>query len=235
MPIKAKDVLSRARTILQDAGSTRWLLSELCDWLDDALREVSFYKPTALSDTIVMPLAAGTYQELPEGQQLLRAHRNITSDVGVMPRISGPAVTPIVREILDAQLPDWHDTTFMPFSATARHVISDTMNPRSFYVFPGNNGTGKIEITVSLQPEPLARPNDINDIGGYTADIPINPIYMGPLVDFVLYRAFSKDMQFAGAGERAVAHYTNFQNALNLRQQIEAMGNLNTSQTQPNS
>lgn len=235
MPIVAKDVLHRARAILQDAGSVRWMLPELCNWLDDALREIAFYKPSALSETVIMQLVSGTYQELPEGQQILRVHRNITSLIDATPRVSGPAITPIVREVLDAQMPNWHDTTFMPFSETVRHVISDLMNPRAFYVFPGNDGTGKIEITVSVQPEPLTRPSDVNDIEQYTAAIPINPIYMGPLVDFVLYRAFSKDMQFAGAAERAVAHYTNFQNSLNLRQQIEAMSNVNTTKTEPNS
>lgn len=235
MALTAKDVLSRARIVLQDAGSTRWLLPELLDWLNDGLRSIALYKPSAISVTKVLELDEGTYQELAEGQQLLRVTRNITSATGTSPRVGGPVITPIAREILDAQLPNWHDTNSVPFSDTVRHVMSDIMDPRAFYVFPGNDGTGKIEATVSKEPTPITVAGDANDIDNYTEAIPISPIYIDPLIDFVLYRAFSKDMQFAGSAERSIAHYQNFQNALGVRQQTENMANVNTTQSQPNS
>ncbi|WP_296763706.1 DUF6682 family protein [Sediminimonas sp.] len=237
MALTAKDVLSRARVVLQDAGSTRWLLPELLDWLNDGLRSVALYKPSAISETKVLELAEGTYQELAEGQQLLRATRNITSLVAATPRVGGPVITPIAREILDAQQPNWHDTTAVPFSATVRHIMSDIMDPRIFYVYPGNDGTGKIEATVSREPTTIAVEggDDVNDIASYNIALPISPIYMDPLLDFILYRAFSKDMQMAGSAQRSVAHYQNFMNALNLRQQIEAGANVNTTQSQPDS
>lgn len=234
MALAAQDVLSRARTVLQDAGSVRWSLPELLDWINDGLRAIALYKPSAISETTVIALSEGTYQELAEGQQLLRVTRNITSAVDATPRTGGPVITPVAREIIDAQMPNWHDSSAMPFSATVRHVISDIMDPRMFYVFPGNDGTGKIEATVSKEPvkvEPLA--GDTSDITKYAVDLPINPIYQEPLLDFVLYRAFSKDMQMAGSAQRSVAHYQNFMNALNLRQQIENMANVNTPQSQP--
>jgi len=235
MPITAQDVLTRARAVLQDAGSTRWLLPELLDWINDGLRSIALYKPSAISETTVLELQEGTYQELAEGQQLLRAARNITSAVGATPRVGGPVITPIAREILDAQNPNWHDTGSVPFSATVRHVMSDLMDPRIFYLYPGNDGTGKIEATVSKEPAPIAATGDVNDIFSYAVDLPISPIYLDPLLDFVLYRAFSKDMQLAGSAQRSVAHYQNFMNALNLRQQVENLSNVNTTQSQPDS
>lgn len=237
MALTAQDVLSRARTVLQDAGSTRWLLPELLDWINDGLRSVALYKPTAISETKVLELDEGTYQELAPGQQLLRARRNITSAAGATPRVGGPVITPIAREILDAQNPNWHDNNSVPFSATVRHIMSDVMDPRVFYVFPGNDGTGKIEATVSKEPAGLeiASGADANDIASYTMELPISPIYLDPLLDFVLYRAFSKDMQLAGSAQRSVAHYQNFMNALNLRQEVEKQANVNTTQSQPDS
>jgi len=232
----AKDVLKRVRTILQDAGNVRWTLSELVDGLNDGLLEICFIKPSAMSQTTVLLMDEGTYQSLdPAHTQLLRVTRNITSAVGVTPRVSGPVITPIEREILDQQIEGWHDTAIVPFSATVRHVITDNLSPREFYVFPGNDGTGAIEAVVAVEPSKIQTPNDPLDIDQYTSEIDISPVYQSVLIDYMLYRAFSKDMQMAGSAQRAMAHYQNFNNALGARRQIEGLANPDTTQSQPNS
>ena len=237
MALVASDVLNRVRTILQDTGSTRWLLTELADWLDDALLDICFYKPTACSEAAVLDLVQGTQQTLPDNYtQLLRVVRNITSDAASEPpRIGGPAITPIEREILDAHVPGWHDSATVPQSATVRHLMMDMMDPRTFYVYPGNDGTGRIEVLAAKQPQPITRPTDALAIEQYTDTLDIDPIYQSAIMDFMLARAFSKDMQFAGAAERAQLHFQNYMNALGARQQMEGQANVNTTQSQPNS
>lgn len=233
----AKDVLKRVRAILQDAGSVRWTLQELTDGLNDGLLEICFLKPSACAQTIVLSLQQGTFQTLAENHsQLIRVIRNITSADGVTPRVSGPVITPIEREILDQQISNWHDSSVMPFSVTVRHIITDPISPRDFYVFPGNNGSGRIEAVVAVEPTKITVPSpDPNDIDEYTDEIGIAPIYQSVLIDYMLYRAFSKDMQMAGAAQRAMAHYQNFNNALGVRRQIEGFANPDNTQTQPNS
>jgi len=224
MPIIAKDVLARAQIVLQDAGAKRWPLLDLLAWLNDGLRDIAFYKPTALSETKVVDLVKGTLQELADGEQIMRAHRNIISEEGVTPRVAGLVVTPIPREILDAHMPEWHMETFQaPFQRAVCHVVTDQFNPRIFYVYPGNNGSGRIELTVSVTPETIPDPAGGAGaaLAAYTQEIPINITYLSVLVDYVLYRSFSMDVQYAGAADRAVAHYQNFQNALGIKQQIE--------------
>jgi len=142
----------------------------------------------------------------------------------VTPRIGGLVVTPIERDTLDAHMPDWHTASFYaPFSPIVRHIITDGLNPRVFYVYPGNDGAGQIEITASIMPEFIPDPTGgaAADIDAYSQVIPISPAYLSVLLDYVLYRSFSMDMQYAGAADRAVAHYQNFQNALNIKLQIE--------------
>lgn len=228
--IIATDVLHRVRNILQDAGNVRWTLPELADALNDGLLEICLLKPAACAKTIVIDMAQGTYQELAgEHSQLMRVIRNITSADGVTPRVGGPVITPIERQILDQQIPGWHDTSVMPFSPIVRHVMTDEFDPRSFYVYPGNDGTGRVEAAVAVLPVKVAQPADPNDIAQYTDVIDISPVYQSVLIDYMLYRAFSKDMQMANAANRAVAHYQNFNNALGVRRQIEAVANPDTT------
>lgn len=40
--------------------------------------------------------------------------------------------------------------------------------------------------------------------------------FAGPLIDYVLYRMFSKDSEYAGNAARAQAHYTAFANSLGM-------------------
>lgn len=236
MALIARDVISRVRNILQDAGSVHWTLQELRDALNDGLLEICLLKPSACADAVVMELEQGTLQRLDDGQsQLMRVTRNITSAVGAEPRVSGPVITPIERQILDQQIPGWHDATQMPFSPVVRHVMTDEFNPRVFYVYPGNDGTGRIEAIVATEPTPVSEPGDPNDITAYTDEVDISPVYQSVLIDYMLYRAFSKDMQMANAANRAVAHYQNFTNALGVRRQIEAVANPDTTGAATNS
>lgn len=236
MPIPVRDVLVQARAILQDGGAARWPVSELVNWLNGALRELPMRKPSSTAVNVVLTLAAGTKQNIPDDYAcLIRVVRNVT---GVSPNFVGAAsVTPIVREILDAQNPNWHDPARTPQRLTVRHVIADPFDQRTFYVYPGNNGAGKIECILSAIPTPVAviDPADPDDLDSYDMSIPISAIYQSALIDYVLYRAFSKDMQFGGAAERAAAHFSQFAAALDGKSALEGLYNVNTTNSQPNS
>jgi hypothetical protein len=241
MPVSVKNVLIRAQIILQDAGAVRWPLTELVGWLNDALKEVCFLKPSATAETIIVPMAAGTLQSVPEGYSLLiRAVSNISgAGTPPSPHVPGPVITPIVREILDQQKPNWHSNTHVPFRPNVRHVIADIADPNVYYVYPGNDGTGKIRGVFSAIPNEVevAPGDDVDDLSSYDdLMIPqLQSIYQQCLIDYVLAMAFSKDMQFAGAAERSVAHMAKFTGALGARQSVEVVANVNTTNSQTNS
>ena len=233
MPVSAKNVLTRAQIILQDAGAVRWPLTELVDWLNDGLKEICMLKPNAMSSTAVLPLEVGTLQTIPEEYAILiRAWNNCDAD-GTP---SGNAVTPIVREILDQQKPNWHDGSVVPFRRRVRHVSSDISDPRIFFVYPGNDGTGHIRATLSRIPDDVAPITgaDPEDMDSYDVQIDaLQAIYQGALIDYVLAMAFSKDMQYQGSAERSAAHMAKFTTALGTRQAVEAVANVNTTSQLP--
>lgn len=236
MTVRASDVLQRARTILQDGGSVRWPLTELAEWLGDGMRELANRKPSATATRMVLALVLGTRQLLPVGfSNMIRVNRNLTGTAE--PYVGAATVTPIVREILDAQNPNWHDPARTPFRALARHIIMDPLEPLAFFVYPGNTGTGRIEAILSAIPEDLtpAVGADPLDMDTYDINLPFLQAYQSALVDYILYRAFSKDMQFAGAADRASAHFAQFNAAVDNRTQQDAKYNVNTTNSQPNS
>jgi hypothetical protein len=49
-----------------------------------------------------------------------------------------------------------------------------------------------------------------------SGNISLPDIYGNALGDYVLYRAYTKDSEYAGNAQRAVAHYTAFANALGI-------------------
>lgn len=226
----AKDLLERVTALLQDPDNARWSLSELTDALNDGLLEACLIKPSAFAETVELEMQEGTWQMLSAGQsQLLRVVRNITSAADASPRVAGPAITMIERDALDNQIPDWHDASAVPFEKTVQHVMTDELNPTDFYVFPGNDGTGRIEAMVAIEPTLVSKPADDTDLAGYDDELDIAPIYKSALIDYMLYQAYMKDMQMAGAGQRAVSHYQSFLQKLGSRRKVEAVANPETA------
>lgn len=219
----AKDIISRALTHLQDPDGTRWSYEELADALNDAVLEMCLLKPSAFAESVVIDLQAGTHQALPAGYaQLMRVVRNITSASGVTPRIGGPVITEVDKSAMDQQVPRWHMAGVVPHAATVQHVIYDAMNPLEFYVFPGNDGNGRVEVVAAVEPELVSIPADPTELADYTDTIDVAPIYKSALVDYLLYMAYVKDSQIAGSAQRSLAFYRSFQTKLGARNTIEA-------------
>lgn len=207
MAFTAAAVMARASTILQDADAVRWTAPELRDWLNEALRAIVGIKPNAKSGNVILPLVAGTKQTLPDQYTVLsRVIRNIGAAPGSVP---GPAVKTLARrELLDSQIPDWHNPDALPQTAQVSYVWADLMAPREFWVAPGNTGTGRLEATVGMIPADIPAPSNPLSIANYTTNVDLPDIYQPIILDFILFRAFSKDSAAPDAAQRAQAHLT---------------------------
>ena len=224
MAFTAKDVISRVTTILQDAGNVRWTPLELLNWLNDALTEIPLIAPAAVAETSVISLVAGTDQAMPaDAASILRVVCNVTGTSA--PYTRGRAITPIKRQILDQQLPEWHDTTKLPPAAVVLHFVEDPLMTGRFLVCPANTGTGKIEVVVAKRPAQITAPANPLDINSYTATVGLDDMYRNACVDFVMSKALLKDIGIAGGPQRAQAHYNAYLQALGLRPQTEAAFN----------
>lgn len=218
-----REIMHRAGVLLSDDEYVRWTLPELCDWLNEAQRAIVLAKPSACARTIVINLAEGTKQAVPQAGDpvplmLLNIVRNVAS-VGP-PIKGGRIVTPVEQAVLDAQEPYWHDPRRTPYRAEARHFVYDEAVPLEFYVYPGNNGQGKVEAAIAVLPAELVASDDENDIASYEQQLDLPEPYSVPLLDYVLYRAQSKDDTASNAG-RAAAHYQQFATALGIKVQVE--------------
>jgi hypothetical protein len=131
------------------------------------------------------------------------------------------AIRIVDREILDTQEPNWHDPTVSGDAthvSVVKHYIFDEDDPRRFYVYPGvlvtNASACFVEIVYS------AAPTEIASTG--TA-IQVDDIYSNAIIDFVLYRSYMKDAEFAGNQARAQAHYQLFMASLGTGGQVSLM------------
>jgi hypothetical protein len=143
-----------------------------------------------------------TKQAIPaDGISLIRINRNLGSS-GSTP---GKAIRIVSREVLDAQNPDWHTDAAIGY---VKHYVYDPLDPRTFYVYPqAPSGSHFVELVYSAAPTAVAA-------GGV---ISIDDIYANALLDYVMFRAYSKDAEYAANAQLAVAYYTSFANGIGLQ------------------
>lgn len=212
MTITAQDVIQRAVGILQDTTSIRWPVNELIRWFNDAQNIILIARPDALNTTNTMTLSAGTRQRLdsatgnaagnavmtPTPAKLIEITRNVatTSAKG--------AVTMVERRCLDEQSAGWHA---LPGTVNVLHYMSDARDPKTFYVFPPALVTAQLEVMYSAFPTAIA---PVADGALYTAVIGSSNLpdtFMPVLLDLILYRAYSKNSEYAGNEQRAANHF----------------------------
>ena len=206
MTIPAKDIIRRVVETLQDPTSIRWPVSELVRYLNDAQREIILYRPDAAVTNTAVPLVAGSRQSLPAGGTKL---------VDVLRNSAGTkrAVRITNREILDAQLPGWNA---QPGTTEILHFMYDPREPRTFHVYPPAGAGASLELVYSTMPDDIAEPADGALYTAVAGDFALPDIYANAVQDYILYRAYSKDSEYAGNAARAQAHYAAFANALGM-------------------
>lgn len=210
MPAQISAVLQRAQVILQDVLGTRWDEPELLNWFSDGRREIAAARPTEFSKRVAVPLVRGTLQAVPEEAfQLIRVDCNVSRS---LPRVTGRVVTQVERRVLDAMDPAWQDEKRVPYTAVARHYAYDLNEPMAFYVYPGNTGAGTVEAAIAVLPSDASSANE---------PLGVRAVFANALLDYVLYRAFSKDADHEANMARAREHYNNFASLTGLPGAVE--------------
>lgn len=209
--ILASTVISKAQIILQDVAGVRWSAPELLGWLNSGQREILIYKPNAHIIARNVQLSPGTRQKLPDDAiQLIDIPRNMGTD-GQTP---GRVVRQMARATLDAANPNWHTDTA---SAVVANFIPNPLDPKAFYCYPPQPATGAGFVEMIF----CGSPQDITDP---TEPIGLDDIYETPLIDYIVYRGFSKDSEYADVS-KATQCYTMFSNALTGKARVESLDN----------
>jgi hypothetical protein len=192
--VTAGAIITKAATQLIDIPGVRWTRAELLGWLNDGLRQIVLMQPNATNTPVVVQLVAGTRQTLPNGST------------------PGRAVRIISRELLDAFNPDWHSATA---SAITKNYIYDLQDQTAYYVYPPSTGTNYLEINYSMQPADLTSESQV---------IPMFDVYQGPLLDYMLFRACTKDAEYAAGVALGQLYLATFTAATNVKEQSETKG-----------
>lgn len=206
---KVVDILGRASIILQDSTNVRFPNDELLKFFNDAQKEVVLHRPDAnMQNVNNFTCVAGSKQTIPTtGLRLVDVVRNV----------GGRAITQVDRKILDETLPNWHETT-ADSTRKIEHFIFDPADPKHFYVYPKATTAFQLEIVFSAAPSDISISNFNTD----TTTISVDDVYANSLLDYILYRAYQKDSEFAGNAQRSMMHYQGFTNSLGVKTQVDA-------------
>lgn len=199
MATAAKDLLGRAATVLNDAGAVRWTVQELVQWLNEG----------QLVAVTQMPSINAQHQDIDTVAGPLQAVTGVVSLMDVVGNATGKrnAITPIKQELLDNQVRGWQG---MPQSSEIYHWMRDARDPLRFLVYPPAKAGVKISLLVAAFPVAVAVPAVGTAIDAVTGDIGIRDEFATALVDYIVYRALSKDAEFGGNAQRTLAHYAMF-------------------------
>lgn len=203
MTISAQSIVQRATDLLQDQTSVRWPVNELIRWLNDAQRAIVKVRPDAMNTTATMTLAAGSRQDLdnasltPLPAKLIEITRNMAASS------TKGAVTLVPRQILDAQTPGWHN---IAGSVNILHYMFDARDPKTFYVYPPALATAQLEVMYAAYPTDIVTVADGSLYTAVNGNLSLPDIYADDVLNLVMFRAYSKDSEYAGNENRATTY-----------------------------
>lgn len=190
MTVSVQSIFTRFGALMNDADGTRWPEAERVMWVNDAQRELITFKPDANMKTATAALVAGARQPI---SGIGDCHQILTVRAGGTNR----AVLKCDRDTLDAFVPNWMadakdqpPTNWMPDES-----------PTAIWVLPSQlNAGGQLLITY------VAIPPTVDASG----NLGVRDAYAENILNYMLYRAYSKDAETAGNAELAAAAYRLF-------------------------
>lgn len=225
MAITAKSVIQRCTEELFDESSIRWTAAELVRYLNDGQREIVLYRPDSTATTASLALVAGARQTLPAGAcKLLYIERNSHGKKRVI-------TSPSWRVLVEGD-PEWES---MNAALEIQHYAYDVRVPNRFLVYPPAAFGASVEIAYSAYPVNIAEPAPNTTFEAVTGSISVADIFANPLRDYIVFRALSKDTEFAGNAVLAQARYSAFASAMGIdasvTQAVGPYGPLNPQNT----
>lgn len=192
----ARNLLDRVAQQLEDPRGANWSPNELLQYLNEALQQLVMHVPQDFTIVKDVELRRGPKQDLPpQGVELVDIIANVNQDGSF-----GRAPFTTTLRALGYGDPDWQGADPAP----TRDWAYDPANPDTYWVSPPAPANHKLRI------EYVERPSTLT----ITGQIPVREKYHAALVDYVLYRALSKDADYAGQSGLANLHYQSFLKAV---------------------
>jgi len=206
---KVIDLIDRAEELLQDTTNVRWSQAELLNYFNDAQKHIVMQRPDANMVNYTHTCSATAKQSLPTNSiKLMNVIRNA----------SGNAVSLVDRYALDQIEPTWYTGSA---NTAVKHWMYDSLDPTVFYVYPVPTASVQLELVYSAQPNDIAMGNFSSD----TTVISLNDSYRNPILDYMLYRAYSKDTEGGGSAQKSTSYFQSCQASLQIKVQIDSQTN----------
>ncbi len=184
----------------------RWPVSDLMQYLNEASSTIALGKPSVFTTVVNLVLGPGSTQRLPdEYARLLDIHFNINRDGS-----EGPNVLPGVYALQQAfQKPGCKSPgvieVYSAYPGSERFFWVDPPVPRALPYTP------QIEALVIALPPLVTSPAQPLVYPGISAQM-----YQGALVDWMLYRCYSKDQESPSSLQRSEMHFKAYQMYMGL-------------------
>ena len=216
MALTEGDILPWVTTLLFDATNVRWPVSELRFWLNDGQFRIAGLKVDSCSAKRVITLVPGVWQTIPSDCWLLL---DVISNVPASSNSIGKGVRLCQLETLNAYSPTWPTD---PASATVDNYCYDERKPSNFIVYPPVNSTDTVNVAgyFAVYPTATTTGTDTLSIGDYYAPM---------LIDYILWRAFSKDAGIPNSMARAQMYMQSFNTGMQIQSKARLIESPNTS------
>lgn len=202
-------IVGRAKQVLQETGEgIRWKDSELIGWLNEAYIAVATMRPDAHSVTGSLTLERGARQSLPSDGLIV---------LDVLSGSDGRAPRPATRRMLSTMRPGWQNEK--PGRRLEFYVL-DPEQPQDYWLYPPAEKGSHAEVTYAVTPEQHDT-GRLADVSG--RPLSVSDRYATALLDFVLYRAFSKDAETQANFQRSQSHYKAFAGMMSGKTEGDAM------------
>ena len=211
MALTGTIVADRVSELLQDVSRVTWTEPQLIEWCNDAVRALVLVRPDVSAVFKNLQLVAGTRQELTvDGDlRLMSLPRNM----GATGSTVGRSITgPVPQEDMDAINPSWHTDTATGYVI---QYVHDLATPKVFYVYPQVESGSEFYVEARVSQLPTV-------ITALTETLAVDDIYGPALIEWILYRAWSRDAETSPNWQRGAKHYENFFNILGIKSQIDA-------------
>ena len=203
MRTPARDIILRAQLALQDPEGDRWTAADLVHYLNDGQLAIATLKPEEVAVTETFTPVAGARQTLPsDALSIIEVRCNTLGRMRALTRVD--------QQDLESVSRDWQS---MPASTEPVHYMHAPREPRAFYLYPPVRPGAEVELVYAQYPADVPAPagSTAADVQGETF---LEHRWAGPLLDYVLYRAWLRDAEYAGNATLAAGYLATFTAAL---------------------
>lgn len=198
--LTVEEVLNQASVDLQDEDNVRWPRSDLLVYFNSGQRALAQMRPDQVAEERDLELSDGWRHDI--GDDVLHLLQVTNNTPGRM-----SAVTKIDTWVLDAVSSNWRSGR--P-SDVVVHYMHSLTHPSEMQVYPPVIAGTKLRIVVAADPTELTDESQL-------PSVPVR--WLDALLHYVLYRAWSKDAEFAANAELAASHLQLFNAALGAQAQ----------------